>query len=86
MVKKLLVDVYSLYIQQKQAFTPNQENKLFVYGTFSYVNSQYVLKVIRQKLQINGRAYILDDIFGIGESALTNNTQKSDLWRPKMLI
>ena len=46
---------------------------MIVYGTFVYTGTEYQLKIVRQKLQINGRGYILDDIFGIGESALNTN-------------
>jgi len=53
----------------------NAEKKiLYTYFTFRYTSGKYEGRFLKQKLQVHNNTYILDDIYGIADSDLSEKT------------
>ena len=52
----------------------NVEKKiLYTYFSFRLAGGKYEGRFLKQKLQVNGTTYMLDDIYGIADSDLSGN-------------
>ena len=52
------------------------KQKFFIYFTFEAMETGYSIKIVRQMVQRGRKSYILDDIYGYGESGATKSLDK----------
>jgi len=66
------VDRFPLIIKMEtKSDNPTEVRKIFyIYVTFSLSKDGFTGKVLKQKLEINKRSFVLDDVFGISSSGL----------------